>query len=76
MASPLAAVGCQLDYGQFFDGVPWLKNYRLLAHFNLLILTHMPLINVLNGPGPGTAASPGHSQAGCVPGVNFLYVEY
>lgn len=56
MASPVAAVDCQLYYGQIFDGVPWLKNCRLHARFNLLILTHMPVINVLNCP--GTVFSP------------------
>lgn len=56
MASPVAAVDCQLYYGQRFDGVPWLKNCRLHARFNLLILTHMPVINVLKCP--GTVVSP------------------
>lgn len=50
MAFPVAAVDCQLYYGQRFDGVPWLKNCRLHARFNLLILTHMSVINVLNCP--------------------------
>lgn len=56
MASPVVAVDCQLYYGQRFDGVPWLKNCRLHARFNLPILTHMPVINVLNCP--GTVVSP------------------
>lgn len=74
MPSPNGCPACQLYHGQLFDGVPWLMNYRLHTHFNLLVLTHMSLISVLIRP--GTAHSlPNNLWAGPFPAIHFSYVE-
>lgn len=70
MPSPVGARPCQLYHGQPFDGVPWLMNSRLRAHFNLFVLRHMSLINVLIRPGK-THSFSNHLWAG--PFLQYIF---